>query len=135
MRTGILALWALAACKGATDSGTNDAILPPGDTDTDTTVDTDVATDTDTDTDPDVTVEDRCAPLPDVGGTMVALTDDLAAMIDAAAPGDTLLLADGTFEVEAPIVIDKALTIRSASGDREAAIVDADDSGTDLFVV
>jgi len=134
MRIGILALWALAACKGNTDTDTGDDILPPGDGDSDTDADTDEDTDTDMDT--DVPVVDRCAPLPDVGGTPVATTDDLADAVAAAAAGDTLLLADGTHSAEdAPIVIDKALTIRSASGDRELAIVNADDSGGHMFVV
>jgi hypothetical protein len=135
MRTGIFVLWALASCDGNTDTDTDDTITPP-DGDADTDADTDEDTDTDSDTDTDVPVEDRCAPLPDVGGTMVATTDDLAAMVGAAADGDTLLLADGTHFSEAgPIVIDKALTIRSASGQRDLAIVDADDSGSHMFVV
>jgi len=134
MRTGILALWALVACSdGETDTG-DDTILPP-DGDADTDADTDEDTDSDTDTDTDVPVEDHCAPLPDVGGTLVATTDSLVDAVAAAADGDTLLLADGSHYVYEPIVIDKALTIRSASGNRELAIVDADDLGADMFFV
>src|SRR5687768_16153622 len=107
MRTGIFVLWALASCDGDTDTDTDDTITPP-DGDADTDADTDEDTDTDSDTDTDVPVEDRCAPLPDVGGTMVATTDDLAAMVGAAADGDTLLLADGTHRSEeGPILVDK----------------------------
>ncbi len=133
MRTGILLCWAAAACKGTTDTDTDDTILPP-DGDTDTDADTDEDTDTDDDT--DVPVEDRCGPLADVGGIPVATTDDLADAVAAAADGDTLLLADGTHRSEdGPIVIDKAITIRSASGNRELAIVDSDDLGNHMFVV
>ncbi|MCA9490917.1 MAG: hypothetical protein KC621_13405, partial [Myxococcales bacterium] len=64
---------------------------------------------TDADTDTDV-----CGELPMPGTvTNVATSADLAAQIAAAAPGATLVLAPGTHLVTPPLVLDKAITLRS----------------------
>lgn len=69
-----------------------------------------------------------CAPLPPPQGTVVELTtsDDLVAAFDAATSGTTLSLADGTYTVpEAGLWIrESGVTVRSASGNRDAVILD-----------
>lgn len=70
-----------------------------------------------------------CAPLPPPPADAIALTpaDDLAAAIAAAPAGATLVLADGSYDVSTASYIALAndgVTIRSASGDPEAVIVD-----------
>lgn len=132
-----LALVLLIACKGGDK---DDSITPLDETDAHTDVDTDVDTDGDTDTDTGPVANDVCAPLPAPTGPTVDVSpgvNSLSQAVAAAAPGTTLLLADGTYSARVTIPIDKALTIRSASGDREAVIIDGErvvDSGN-LFVI
>jgi hypothetical protein len=127
----MMALLLLGSCNGDKDDGT---ILPPDDTDADADADTD--TDTDTDADTDTEPQGLCDPLPvPSGATPVAAGADLAAAVSAASSGDTLALADGTYEVSEVIVIDKPLTLMSQSQSRTAVTIDGEHAGTSLFQV
>jgi hypothetical protein len=131
MWRSLLGIAVIGACSGPSDDDDKDPsdIVGDGDADTDTD------TDSDTDSDTDVPPAGRCDPLPAATGTTVALTEYLEAAIAAATAGDTLLLADGVHNVVGPIVVDKALTIRGVSDDRELAIVDGGETGGNLFQV
>ncbi len=134
MRT--LTCWAwllgLAACGGDKTEPT-----PDGDADTDTDADTDADTDTDTDADTDTDPEAGPCPTVEPTGTSraVAAGEDLAAAIADADAGDTLLLADGTWAVTPPLVLDKPLVVRSASGDPASVVLDGGARGGDLVQI
>lgn len=71
----------------------------------------------------------RCDPLPPPGGAVIEVspTDDLAAAIAGAPAGSTLVLADGTYDVSGAnyiALVNDGVTIRSASGDPTAVIID-----------
>ena len=72
----------------------------------------------------------RCAPLPPPSGNVVRLdpsrTAELGDIVAGAAAGDTILLADGTYDLQGISLWVTAadLTIRSESGNREAVILD-----------
>jgi hypothetical protein len=87
-----------------------------------------------------------CAPLPPPAGTVVAVTpadaDLLPAMVYGAAPGTTFLLADGTYtmtgasESERRIwVHTPGVTLRSASGNRDAVVVDGEYLTAEIFFI
>jgi hypothetical protein len=94
------------------------------------------STPTDPDTGPDDTGPDPdmgvptssgCEPLPPPRGNIVeiASSDALASAVAAAAPGDTLVLAPGTYAVQAPLVFDMAdVTLRSQSGEPDDTVLD-----------
>ncbi|MEZ4219315.1 MAG: hypothetical protein R3B13_00210 [Polyangiaceae bacterium] len=77
-----------------------------------------------------------CAPLPPPSGATVELSQgmDLTAALNSAAPGTTLLLADGNYDVSnSALYITKAgISIRGKSGDRSKVILDSKhkDNGT-----
>ncbi|MBK8234081.1 MAG: hypothetical protein IPK74_00860 [Deltaproteobacteria bacterium] len=94
------------------------------------------STPTDPDTGPDDTGPDPdmgvpmpsgCEPLPPPRGNIVeiASSDALVTAVAAATPGDTLVLAPGTYAVEAPLVFDVAdVTLRSQSGEPDDTVLD-----------
>ncbi len=110
---------------------------PPPDGDADTDTDTDADTDADTDTDTDTDTDDGpCPERAPAGPTVdVALGEDLEAAVAAAAPGSTLLLASGTWGVVPPLVLDKAVTLRSATGRRDDVVLDGEGRGGDLVEI
>lgn len=130
----MVALWATAACQ----KDTTDVIVPPDTdtpTDTGTPTDTDSGTPTDTDTDTTPTVPaGLCEPLTVPGSAIaVAAGSDLQVAIDAAPDGATLALADGVYDVNVPIVVDKPITIVSASADASKVTIDGGYIADDLF--
>ena len=79
-----------------------------------------------------------CAPLPITGHAVeVAASADLVAAVRSAAPGDTLLLANGTYALGGKIrqIVADGVTLRSKSGDREAVILDGQRSSSTGEVV
>lgn len=71
----------------------------------------------------------HCDPLPPPDGAVIEVspTDDLAAAIAGAPAGSTLVLADGTYDVSGAnyiALVNDGVTIRSASGDPTAVIID-----------
>ena len=111
-------MW-LVACGGDKDDAPIEPFTETGTTDT-------APTTTDTGTPPVTVPTGLCVPLPAATGPVVSLTpsDNLAAAVAAAAPGDTLSLAAGTYALSAPLVIDKALTLRSAADDPTTVTID-----------
>jgi len=69
-----------------------------------------------------------CEPLPAPEGTIVEVApgDDLAAAVAGAPAGATVMIADGTYDVgpDGLWVSADGVTIRGASGDREAVVLD-----------
>jgi hypothetical protein len=71
-----------------------------------------------------------CPPLPAPTGTVIevqpAQVGDLPAIVAGAAAGTTILLDDGTYDLNGSFlhVTTPGLTLRSASGDREAVVLD-----------
>ena len=130
MRHVILLTLLLAACRDDTTAAADDT-APEADADTDTDSDSDSDTDTDTDTDSDTDTDvepDACAPLPPPSGATVSAGpgDDLFAVVRDLEAGQTLLLEDGTYALDGTYmwVSVPGVTIRSASGDREAVVLD-----------
>lgn len=87
-------------------------------------------------------VTPRCEPLPAPAGPRVDVTPAQAAMLDeivaAAAPGTSVVLADGTYDRtgEPPIAIAAAgLALRSASGEPDAVVIDGGTTGDALVVI
>ena len=80
-----------------------------------------------------------CAPLPQPTGNIVnvATPAELVSAVNSAAPGDAILLADGTYNLNGEYLwIDTDnLSIRSQSGNREAVIVDGNYATTEIFTV
>jgi len=71
-----------------------------------------------------------CGPLSAPGGRVIAVTPrqvtSLFDLIRTAAPGDTIVLADGTYRLSTTLVIATPhVTLRSASGSRDAVVLDA----------
>jgi hypothetical protein len=115
---------------------------PEGDTDTDsdsdTDSDTDADSDTDTDSDADTDLEPElpmgCPPLPASEGNEVLIASgDASALVYAvryAEEGDVILLEDGTYDLQQSdtqnylYATADNITLRSASGDRDAVIID-----------
>ena len=58
----------------------------------------------------------------------------LVAAVDTAVPGDTILIADGTYDLNGAFlwVDTPGITLRSASGDRDAVILDGNFELADL---
>ena len=82
-----------------------------------------------------------CPPLPQPsGGAIIVDTEEeIWSAVNSAAAGDTILVADGTYNLGAAgryIWIDVAdLTIRSLSGNRDAVIFDDNYQGTEVITV
>ncbi len=130
--------WAFSLILAASWACNGDKTEPPpdeGDTDTDTDADTDTDTDADTDTDTDTDTGPCPTVLPTGTVVDVGLTDDLALAVAEAEPGDTLLLESGTYAVVPPLVLDKALTLRSSTGVRGDVVLDGDQRGGALLEI
>lgn len=83
---------------------------------------------------------DFCPPWPAATGTTVVLapTDPtpLQASLDALSPGDTALLATGTWSLTAPLRLTiPGVTIRSQSGNRADVVLDGTDTASAIFQV
>jgi len=82
-----------------------------------------------------------CPALPDpVGATVtVGSVEQLFSAVNSAAPGTTILIMDGAYNLgssDCDLWIDTpGLTLRSAGGDREAVILDDDYSGSEIITV
>ena len=80
-----------------------------------------------------------CEPLPPPSGNTIEVdnTSELVDAVNTANPGDTILLADGTYNLNgAYLWIDTPdLTIRSKSGNREAVILDGNYVTTEIINV
>jgi len=113
----VVLLW---GCGGDKDDA---PIEPFEDTGDPVTTDTETLTDTGPTTEPTTAL---CSPLPAPSGAVVsvAANDDLAAAVAAASAGDTLELSAGTYSISPPLHIDKALTLRSATGDASSVTID-----------
>ncbi len=81
----------------------------------------------------------KCAPLPASAGRMVNVNsvDGLMQAVDTAQTGDVILLANGTYNLNGKYLwIDVPnLTLRSASGDREAVILDGNYQTTEIITI
>ncbi|MCB9570055.1 MAG: right-handed parallel beta-helix repeat-containing protein [Myxococcales bacterium] len=72
---------------------------------------------------------DPCPPLPAADGPTIEVSPDqageLPGIVQDAAPGTTILFADGTYDLGTVLHVTKpGLSLRSASGDRDAVILD-----------
>jgi hypothetical protein len=82
-----------------------------------------------------------CPALPDPAGATVTVgsSEQLCNAVNTATPGTTILIMDGTYNLGSSgryLWIDTPdLTLRSASGDREAVILDDDYSGSEIITV
>ncbi len=84
-----------------------------------------------------------CEPLPrlEVSASVIEVSPNEASrlpeIVAAASPGDTVSLADGTYELDGAqiIVSTPGLTVRSASGDREAVVLEGDYRSERVFIV
>ncbi|MFH2005087.1 MAG: hypothetical protein ABI333_00740 [bacterium] len=67
----------------------------------------------------------------------VDTSSDLPAMVNAAQSGDTFVLADGNYALGGAYlwISSPNVTIRSASGNREAVVLDDDYSGTEIITI
>lgn len=89
----------------------------------------------------EITSSPFCAPLPPPEGEVIQVTPaqdrELDDIIAGAASGDTILLADGTYELEGDYlyVTTPGVTVRSASGNREAVILDGGYQTTEIFLI
>ncbi len=125
--TALLAV--VAACSGDKD-GSNPT-LPPDDTgETAPTGDTGPTTTTSPQS-------GLCTPWPAASGAVTTAEpgDDLAALVASAAAGSTLSLAAGTYGLTAPLVLDRAITIRSADDDPASVVIDGDYLDGDLIQI
>ncbi len=130
-----------------TDTDADSDTDADGDTDTDTDADSDADTDADSDTDTDTDTDDdsdggeQCPPLPPPAGNVVSVApaqaSELRTIIAQANTGDTISLADGTYNLSGDYLwIDTpGLTLRSESGNREAVIIDGSYQTTEIITV
>ncbi len=81
----------------------------------------------------------HCEPLPPPSGNIVHVStvNALQSAVNNASPGDTILIADGTYPLNGVYlrVDSPSLTIRSASGNRAAVILDGNYITTEIFQV
>lgn len=83
----------------------------------------------------------QCAPLPAPTGNIITVDPAQAANLDdivnSAVSGDTILLADGTYELHGDYLWfdTPGVTLRSASGNREAVILDGNYETTEIVFV
>lgn len=80
-----------------------------------------------------------CPPLPPSGGPVlhVSTVPELQAAVNGAASGTTILVADGTYALDGAYLrfATAGVTLRSASGDREAVILDGNDITTEIVQI
>ena len=82
-----------------------------------------------------------CSPLPPPAGNVIAVDPsqarDLDDIVRNAVTGDTILLADGTYTLQGDYLWfdTPGVTLRSASGNREAVILDGNYQTTEIVVV
>ncbi len=84
------------------------------------------------------TASTSCDPLPDPTGTVVTARpgDDLAAIVASAAADETILLEDGVYAWTGALVIAQpGLTIRGASGDPAAVMIDGEYRASEMIYV
>ena len=84
--------------------------------------------------------DDACAPLPPPSGHIVHVStlQELNGAVHSAAPGDTILIADGTYNFGSGDylrIAQQNITLRSASEDRNAVILDGDYQATELIQI
>jgi hypothetical protein len=88
---------------------------------------------------PVVVAGDPCPALPPASGTIVnvATVLQLQSAVQGASPGDVILIADGTYNLDGVYLwLDTPnVTVRSASGDRDAVILDGNYLTTEIVVV
>ena len=81
----------------------------------------------------------HCPPLPPANGNTVAVTtvNELQQAVNTAVAGTTILIADGTYNLDGVYLrIDTPqLTLRSASGDRDAVILDGNYITTEIIQI
>ena len=86
-------------------------------------------------------VDSHCPPLPPPSGTTVTVSSEgeLWNAVNNASPGTTVLIANGTYNLASNgyyLWIDTpGLTLRSASGDREAVVLDDNYQGSETITV
>jgi hypothetical protein len=80
-----------------------------------------------------------CPPLPPPSGTTTSVTtvSQLVNAVNSAVPGDTILIADGTYSLDgAYLWVDTpGVTLRSASGNRDAVVLDGNYLTTEIVTV
>lgn len=133
-RTLVVVAAVLAACCGKGPGGDGDATDAPGDAPdtTDATVDPPQDPGRDDGDGPPVPAD--CAPLPDPAGPTITVTpdraDELRSIVMDAAEGTTILLEDGAYDMSGGddthrlVFATPGVTLRSASGARDAVILD-----------
>jgi hypothetical protein len=81
----------------------------------------------------------QCGPLPPPSGNIVnvATVGELQNAVNTANPGDTILVTDGTYNLNGVYLrVDiPNVTVRSASGNREAVILDGNYQTTEIFQI
>ncbi len=86
-----------------------------------------------------ITAVDHCPALPPPGGTIVNVTsvNQLVNAVNSAASGTTILIADGTYDLNGNFLrIDTPnVALRSASGNREAVVLDGNYQTTEIIQV
>ena len=137
----IVLLLALGCAGKGTDSGLQPTISSQN-TDTGTTGNTPTGSTTGTTstgtTATSVAGTDYCTPWPAATGATVSATpsDNLQALIDGLATGDTLSLASGTYPLAAPLVLaTEGITLRSATGNRDDVLLDGEGVATALVEI
>ena len=144
MKNWIAALF-LIACSpdkpDADETGIDDVEADTdtdSDTDTDTDTDSDTDTDTDTDSDTDTVVGgDSCDPLPAPSGETLTVSPGEVLRSLELTEGLTVLLEDGTYDLDGDYFwIDvPGVTIRAASGDASAVVLDGGYATTSIVNV
>jgi hypothetical protein len=80
-----------------------------------------------------------CAPLPPPGGNLVNVStvSQLASAVNAATSGTTILIANGTYNLDGAYlrVAVPNVTLRSASGNREAVVLDGNYQTTEIIQI
>ncbi len=141
MRASILAacmvLWIVQACRGDTEwtdgDGDTDADVD-GDVDGDGDIDADIDADVDADSDGDPPM-DRCPALPAPEGSVVRVSNagELHSALESAGSGTTVLLADGTYNLEYDMWLGtRDVTVRGESGARDRVILDC--TANDVYI-
>ncbi len=134
---------------GGGDTSTDTATQMDSDADSDTDIDTDADTDTDidadTDTDTDTgstgTPKTGCEPLIAPTGNVIDVTSsqagELQSIVSQASSGDTISLADGTYALDGDYLWfgTSGVTLRSASGNREAVVLDGNYQTSEIITV
>jgi hypothetical protein len=83
--------------------------------------------------------ESACPPLPPPGGMVVTVSTvaGLESAVNHAAPGTTILVADGYYPLDGVYLLfdTPGVTLRSASGNREAVVLDGDYSTAEIVQI